>query len=445
MASDKKDTIKEDKAEEEVEESGGSDKGEEEPEEEAAEESAEEPEEAAAGEPRPGQETMDAMAEIEEGWPRSWIVTTAILVIVAIIIVARLVGQSWKQGPTVPRPGMNAGKVPGKAQVPGKAKAPGKGQVAKMAKGQAPGQDPADPDNKQGNVPGKVPPPNEDQPANPGNEVVLFDLNDLKVEPGSFCVSKDKKLIKLKDQFARNEACMLKPANPDLKWYRVTIGEVAPAGELQFFIQPPAGVDALFASIYTRFPHGGKNQWFGGKMLVGHKTPQLGLAMVIFNPTKKTFTAKKVALTLRDQGKRESGELVLKKELTNLIFTGMGSYCLTTTGKLVKLANEEAKPGPECTFDVTGANQIRMEFKHNSGENRIHFQLKPISSGVPVILESNMIGRPGQETRMDMVEGHLMEEASKVALAFRVDAPPEAKVQISSVTILAKHRPPNAP
>ena len=440
MASDDKDTTKEAKAEEEVKESEGTDTEEEKPEEAPVEESTPDSEEkAAAEEPRPGQQTLEAMSEIEEGWPRSWIVTTAILVIVAIIIAARLVGQSWKQGPKVPRPGLHAGKAPGKGKVPGK------GKNVKMARGKVPDRDPGvDPGGDPGE-PNKNPPAKQGQPDVPVNETVLFEVVDLTVQPGAFCLDKDKKLIKLKDQFARDDKCIISPPEEDNRWFRVTIGEVVPAGELQFFIQPPKAVDALFSAIYTRFPHGGKTQWFGGKLLPANKSPMPSLAMVIANPTKKTFTAKKIRLAVRSQGKRDTGELVSKVELTDLLFNGDGSFCVTTKGKLVKLANMEAKPDEGCTFDMTGANQIRMEFKHNAGENRIHFQLRPISSGVPVILESNMMGKPGQESRMDMVEGHLMEEASKVALVFRVDAPAEAKVKIMSLTIIGKHRPPNAP
>lgn len=40
----------------------------------------------------------------DEGWPRSWIVVTAVLGIVAIIIVARMIGTSWDVEPTEPAP-----------------------------------------------------------------------------------------------------------------------------------------------------------------------------------------------------------------------------------------------------------------------------------------------------------------------------------------------------
>ena len=370
------------------------------------------------------------MAEMEEGWPRSWIVTTAILGIVAIIIVARLVGQSWKQGPTVPRPGA---QVAAKGQAPAQGKAPGKVVHNAPPKGKAPG--------KMGT---KAPPPPSEGGGQAVKETVLIELSNLKVAPGAYCVTRDNKLHKLKDQFERAEQCQVIVPEEKGKWYRVSLGNVEPAGELQIFIQPPKGVDAQFASLYTRFPHGGATQWFGAKMLHAPKPPA-DIAMVVANPTKKEVTAKKIKLTLRSSGQRNPGELVARKEFKGISVETSGSFCVSTEGKLFKLKNFEERPPENCKFDVTGSNMLRMELKHKTQEGRIQFQLRPLSSGVPVLMESMMMGSPGAEEHMDMLEGHLMEEASMVAMVFHIDMAPKAKLTITSLTMIAKHRPLDAP
>jgi hypothetical protein len=57
-----------------------------------------------AAEPAPASSPKPPLPE-EEGWPRSWIVTAVVLGIVAVIIVARLAGQSWRLDDPEVRPG----------------------------------------------------------------------------------------------------------------------------------------------------------------------------------------------------------------------------------------------------------------------------------------------------------------------------------------------------
>jgi len=59
-------------------------------------------------------------ASDDEGWPRSWIVIAAVLGIVAIIVVARLAGRTWRAElpPPEPPPELPAGPKPGPASRP---------------------------------------------------------------------------------------------------------------------------------------------------------------------------------------------------------------------------------------------------------------------------------------------------------------------------------------
>ena len=113
----------------------------------------------ASAEPAPAPSTDAARSEAaepvaaeEQGWPRSWIIVTAVLGIIAIIVVARLAGRSWKG--EEPIPGEPSAKVPERPERPDQ-------------------------------------PPTG--PAAGGTEKVLLELKDLAVNTGRFCLGKDGK------------------------------------------------------------------------------------------------------------------------------------------------------------------------------------------------------------------------------------------------------------
>jgi hypothetical protein len=197
----------------------------------------------------------------DEGWPRSWIVVTAILGIIAIIVVARLMGQSWSSEELRPPPGPGGGERP----------EPGK---------------PGPPE------PGKPGPP---EPGNPearpaaGPAAAILKVASVEIVPGGrSCVTAGGKGVKL-DKAEIPAACRIAVKVKEANSFRLEVTRKTSMHEVGVLVQPAApGVPFLVQAFLPPQPRDERPTWIAGSM-----APHTHLAVIIENPSKK----KKVVLS----------------------------------------------------------------------------------------------------------------------------------------------------
>jgi len=372
--------------ESEAEESAASEASEAEPEESEAEQAEEPGAEEPGSSDEPPQQTID---EMDEGWPKSWIVTTAILGIVAIIIIARLVGQSWRQD--LPKP-PNADNLP---------------QAKKMAK-RPPGAK---------GIPGKR--PLREQPKLPGK--LLLQMEGIIIPPGNTCLGKDKKLHPIKKDDDRPQACRFL-INPRTR-FRVDVSREERQQELFLNILPVV-VDhhgALSALMMSR--KDGRS-WIGGTLT--HDSDE-GVIFKINNyipdPVKVRFLRVQTDIPRR----RPPGEVISRVQIQNAELSKKGWYCLGTDKKIheVKQLNkgkpdeavEDKLVAPEvCKFTTAGADLYYMEIQQGPNQPGYHLRLRPFSMDGPELLQVTMSGSPGEGAQPSILSGKIGEIADMVVM-----------------------------
>lgn len=159
----------------------------------------------------------------EEGWPRSWIIVTAVLGIIAIIVVARLAGRSWQAQEGVGPP-----------------------PVTK-----------------------EEPRPSEHQPAAPGSgaEKVLLDLTNVQMVKGRHCFGKDGKLHPCKGGVDAPEACRL--PTEGAAFFRAEFGNLEPPQELPIWVMRTAKeAPPLLQTMLLPFPRETAT-WFSSNQSMG--------------------------------------------------------------------------------------------------------------------------------------------------------------------------------
>ena len=357
---------------------------------EPEESEAEEAEEPGAEEPDSSDEPPQQMIdEMDEGWPKSWIVTTAILGIVAIIIIARLVGQSWRQD--LPKP-PNADNLP---------------QTKKMAK-RPPGAK---------GIPGKR--PLSDQPKLPGK--LLLQMEGIIIPPGNTCLGKDKKLHPIKKDDDRPQACRFL-INPRTR-FRVDVSREERQQELFLNILPVV-VDQHGALDALMMSRKDGRSWIGGTLT--HDSDE-GVIFKINNyipdPVKVRFLRVQTDIPRR----RPPGEVISRVQIQNAELSKKGWYCLGADKKIheVKQKNkgksnesvEDKLVAPEvCKFKTAGADLYYMEIQQGPNQPGYHLRLKPFSMDGPELLQVTMSGSPGEGAQPSILSGKIGEIADMVVM-----------------------------
>ena len=378
------------KEEEEEEEEEEPEEEEEEEAEEKEEEEAEEKEEESAPqlhpgaseggedrraeEPAPGAETKQAIDDLDEGWPKSWIVTTAILGIVAIIIIARLVGAAKGKEGQVEHPG---GPEAGKQEQKG-------GPEAKHE----PKHDPKQPQPK-----------NEPKQKAVGPMALRLDVKKLSVPNGLHCIGRDKKLRKMNDHFQRHAECLME-LGPH-KGYRLDFKPAEGEAEFNAQVLPPPDADVEFIMSSLCLP-GGTHYWIGGNV---HLTRQRALMVVLNNPAPKAIEMSTVKLTTMTTTKRPPGTTVTSIEAIKPVFTNVGHHCLGTDKKLHSMV--AGKPAPKiCALLVKDAAAFQIELKRQLVPSPIKIMLQAEKSRT-IIAEGIMVPRATPEGPLDVFEGSI--------------------------------------
>jgi hypothetical protein len=168
--------------------------------------------------------SQPAEAADEEGWPRSWIIVTAVLGIIAIIVVARLAGRSWRAEE-------------------------GAGPPPPMAR--------------------EEPPPPEPRPAAPGSgaEKALLDISNVQLAKGRHCLGKDGKPHPFKSGSDAPETCML--PTEGAAFFRAEFGNLEPPQELPVWIMRTAKeAPPLMHAMLLPFPRE-TAAWFSSNFTMG--------------------------------------------------------------------------------------------------------------------------------------------------------------------------------
>ena len=362
--------------EDEVEEP---EKAEEKPEKAAAEEkpekaAAEEKPEKAEKKKDPGAETQQAMDEMDEGWPKSWIVTTAILGIVAIIIIARLVGAAkGKEGQVEPPGGPEAGRHEQK----------GKPQPKHDPK-RAPRHEPKHEAKPKGAE---------------AAEALRLDLKKVSVPNGLYCIGKDKKLRKMNDHFHRHGECLIETGSHTA--FRLDFKPSTGESEFNAQILPPPDADVEFLMGSLCLP-GGTSYWIGG---TAHLPGQRAIMVVINNPAPKAVVMETIKLTTMKGTRRPVGSVITNIKAAKPLFSKVGHHCLGTDKKLHPL--EEGKPVPKaCNLLVKDATVFQVEVKRQLVASPIKVSLQAAQSRTH-IAEGVMVPRTTPEGPADVFEGSI--------------------------------------
>lgn len=353
----------------------------------------------------PGRDTKQLASELDEGWPKSWIVTTAILGIVAIIIVARLVGQSWRKETPVPRPGPNpeAKAVPGKAG-PQEPRVPGKAPVEKPGMGEQPAVAPT----------------------------VLFEAADLRVPKGLHCVDlKNKKAQKLEDPYGRPDACVLRMG--EKRWFRLEASGIEPPLEVNVAAMAPQGTDAPFFISLAAFPGKDVASWAGGHTI---GTPVASTGISFMNPYDKEFVIKKLRVIAMNRIDNPPGKVMASLEAKDVVLPSPGHYCLTADGKAQPIKEGETPP-ETCIVKTERCHVYRLEVQRSRFDQGLRLVMRPGTKGVPPLMESFFYNRPIPEKDPDVLEGSIHGPVQSLALIFVVLDSNKEKVTLSSVKFRA--------
>lgn len=196
--------------------------------------------------------SSDPRAEEEEGWPRSWIVITSVLGIVAIIVVARIAGQGWR------------------ADLPGPV-------------GPPPTEPGAGPEPREGNEPAP-------------SETTAADVKDVEIKQGHFCIGKDGKPWAFAGSMADGPLppaeCRIPTKGASLRLEILRADVSAPIVVKVF----PAIKDAppLLHAYLVPGPDPLRPTWFATNQGAG-----MELVILVENPVKTPMTLKRVRLLVR--------------------------------------------------------------------------------------------------------------------------------------------------
>ena len=195
--------------------------------------------------------SSDPRAEEEEGWPRSWIVVTSVLGIVAIIVVARIAGQDWRAD--LPEP-----------------------------VGPPPTEPVAGPEPKEGDEP---------VPA----ETTAADVRDLEIKQGRFCVGEDGKP---KAFVGAMEGGPLPPAECRIPTkgvaFRLEILRADPGAPLLVWVFPAIKAPPPLLHAFLLPGPDGRPTWFSTNQGAG-----MELVILVENPVKTPTKLKRVRLLVR--------------------------------------------------------------------------------------------------------------------------------------------------
>ena len=350
-------------------------------------------------EAKPGSETQMAIDDMDEGWPKSWIVTTAILGIVAIIIIARLVGAA-------------KGKE-------GAVEHPGGPEAAHGAK-----HEPKQPEPKQHQPKHD---PKKAAPAAAGSTVRL-NVSKLSIPQGLYCVGTDKKLYKMNDLFARSDKCVVEMGKHGA--YRVDFTTGNSEAEFDIKVLPPPDTqDAEFVLGSLVLP-GGTEYWLGGAV---HLPRQRGLIVALHNPAAKALTMTKVRLSTMGETKRPAGEAVLSVAVTAPSITAEGEFCVGTDKKLHAMIKEKAAP-KVCALSVKDASRFRIELQRKKVVGAVRINLQAFNSRTNIV-EGYLVPREHAEGPADIFEGSLRSPEDEAILLITTSS---KEVSFKSLLFVAK-------
>lgn len=385
------------------------DKAEDKAEEPAAEAEEEGEGEQAADEGRPGVETQQMMDEIEEGWPRSWIVTAAVVGIIAIIVVARLVGQTWRTEPVKPPP-------PQAEPAAKKAGAPGEPAPE-------PKQPPKDPDQ---------PPTQAKRPEEIKGEV-LIKGEKVSLPPGLQCLTKDGKFIKMGDLATKPKECVVEVPLPT--HLRVDI-ERSKDIELNVMVVPGVGDNPPVIASGFFAPFEAKSYWLG---LSQGELANPSVVVVAQHPMEQAAelaSIKLIATADFKPGVVDPGFSVSYKDVT---VEKAGNYCIAPkTNKAVKWADKAPLP-KECRVDFAGANTFDVELLVEGTLLPLQIFLVTDSKELPPILETHLV--PFADQDKAFMHRFALKTSPSAGGAFRFSLGEDVKLTFKSITIKGQHQP----
>ncbi len=293
--------------------------------------------------PPPGASPKAAPAAAEEDhWPRRWIVTTSILGIVAVVIVARLFGQAWREGHPRPRPAAPSAAVAGPGKAPPRAGTP-KGA------------------------------------ASPAGPKVLLALSDVAVPPGGGCIGRDAALHRVDDGAAPHPSCAF-VMRVGTK-YRVDLDGGPGLAAVQVAVVPTNAASPGLLRAVLGLSAKGSAGWFGGTSTFA---PKERVVAFLHNPGKEQILLKQVKIWINVPVSPWPGEDLLSLQSEALPLPVAGAYCV---GKdRAAHALQAGQPAPEaCRLPVSGANLYHLELRRAASERPLKITLAPASGGDPLL------------------------------------------------------------
>ncbi len=339
---------------------------------------------AGAGDAHRGDEPAADPDEMDEGWPRSWIVTTVILGVVAIIIIARLVGQTWRKDvPTPMEPQGPEAKVEGKMGEPPPKMEPGKRPPSKMAPG---GPEPKDMPGQPPRPPGPI--KTGQLPPLADGVVALARAGEVSLGGGLHGIDSDGSFVPMDNPKAPiPEKCLR-----DTKgWTGIRIEVMRKTPQPTFSVMLWVSAMGGPGAQEIIFPAGQKMAQTAYLSLGSFSNTKR--AVMLRNDRGLPLGLTSVQAILTREVPAPAGQETQRYKIGSVNFTDAGVFCVGKDGK-VRAAKPDAEPPAECRFATGGGANFNISFTPTKVEMMPLITLRATQKGLPPLF---IVTSPMQE------------------------------------------------